>query len=299
MEDQTNKDIFDYVNLFQSNKESYERVTSTPDNTHITACNYISREVYEDQSFVSTCVKITRYLTHINDEFKTKNVKDKCEYLNYFINFNIKSVKTDVDDTFNLFNKIRSGFNEKLNSEIKICMESMKHIKKEELIDLKILMDLFGDFEKFKRIDEESELNCSIGEKCVKSYMDSLNKCKDNNKIKFCNILEMFYKYYNEQAPTLDYCKNVQRYLPPVKGYLNAVSYAVIAVYTIPILLSTVFLLYKFTPLQSWIRPQIVEKKKLLKNLQEENFKLQENYKINEADTRNNEFNLGYNAVLN
>ncbi|VUZ99735.1 PIR protein [Plasmodium vivax] len=195
-------------------------------------------------------------------------------------------------------------------------------------------MDLFGDFEKFKAINKEREINCSIGDKCVTSYMSSLDKCQDNNNIEFCKILYVFYKYYNEQArnikhcknvekylppvseyfnplqyegtadtyeeaPKIGYCNNVQKYLPPVKGYLNAVSYAVIAVFTIPILSSIVFLLYKFTPLQSWIRPQIVERKKLLKNLQEETFKLQENYKINESGTRNNGFNLAYNAVHN
>ncbi|VUZ99642.1 PIR protein [Plasmodium vivax] len=298
MDAQTNKDSFHYVNSFQSNREYYEKVTSTSDYTHLGTCNIISSKIFDNPSFVTECVKITRYLKHINHEYKNIDVNEKCEFLNYWINSNINVIKPDVIDTSNLFNKIISGFNEKLNSEIKICMESMKHIKKEELIDLKILMDLFGNFAKFMKINEEKDVDCSFGEKCVKSYMESLDKCKDNNNTKFCNILDMFYKYYNEEAPKIGYCNNVQKYLPPVKGYLNAVSYAVIAVFTIPILSSIVFLLYKFTPLQSWIRAR-TEKTKLLKNLYEDNFELQENYKPNESNTRNNRYNLAYNAVLN
>ncbi|KMZ77291.1 hypothetical protein PVIIG_06431, partial [Plasmodium vivax India VII] len=207
---ETNKDIFNYVSFFQKNKESYDQVTSNYDNTHRSACNYINSKVYDDYLFVSTCVKIARYLTHINYESQTKNVKDKCEYLNYFINSNINAIKPDVIDTSNLFNKIISEFNEHLNSEIKICLKNMKHINKNELKDLQILMDLFGNFEKFKEINKEKDVNCSFGEECVKLYMDSLDKCKDNNNTKFCNILEEFNKHYNEEAPTLDYCKNVQ-----------------------------------------------------------------------------------------
>ncbi|SCA60268.1 VIR protein [Plasmodium vivax] len=299
MADETYNDSFNYVNLFQKNREYYESVTYTRDNTILSACNIINSKIFDNPSFVTECVKITRYLKHINHEYKNIDVNEKCEFLNYWINSNINVIKPGVDDTSTLFNDMISEFKNQLKSEIEVCQKNMKHIKKEELKDLKILMDLFGDFEKFKAKNKESETDCSIGKKCVTSYMRSLDKCKDNNDIKFCKILEVFNKYYNEEAPTLDYCKNVQRYLPPVKGYLNAVSYAVIAVFTIPILLSTVFLLYKFTPLQSWIRPQIVEKKKLLKNLQEETFKLQENYKINESGTRNNGFNLAYNAVHN
>ncbi|SCA60058.1 VIR protein [Plasmodium vivax] len=299
MADETYNDSFNNVNLFENNRESYARVTSTPDYTHLGICNNITSKISGDFSFVTTCVKITQYLVHINHEYARQKVNDKCEFLNYLINYNINVIKPGVNDTSTFFNDMISVYKEQMSSKINICLNNMKYINNNVLKDLKILMDLFGNFNKFKKINKEKETDCSIGVKCVESYMSSLVKCKENNNIQFCNILEMFYKYYNEQAPTLDYCKNVQRYLPPVKGYLNAVSYAVIAVFTIPILLSTVFLLYKFTPLQSWIRPQIVEKKKLLKNLQEENFKLQENYKINEADTRNNGFNLPYNAVLN
>ncbi|CAI7719847.1 PIR protein [Plasmodium vivax] len=298
MADETDKDSFNYVNLFQKNREYYESVTSSSDRTFVSACNQITSKISADFSFVTTCVKITQYLVHINHEYANQDVNDKCEFLNYWINSNINVINPGVDDTSTFFNDMISVYKEQMSSKINICLKSMKHIKKKELEDLQILMDLFGIFNKFMAIKEESESNCSIGVKCVESYMSSLVKCKDNNNTKFCNILEVFNKYYNEEAPTLDYCKNVQRYLPPVKGYLNAVSYAVIAVFTIPILSSIVFLLYKFTPLQSWIRPQIVERKKLLKNLQE-TFKLQENYKPNESDTRNNGFNLSYNAVHN
>ncbi|CAI7724112.1 PIR protein [Plasmodium vivax] len=299
MADETYNDSFKYVISFPKNKEYYESVIPSRDGTILGTCNYIRSKISGDFSFVTTCVKITEYLVHINHEYASQKVNDKCEFLNYLINSNINVIKPGVNDTSTFFNDMISVYKEQMSSKINICLKNMKHIKKEELRDLKILMDMFGDFEKFMAIKEESDFNCSFGEKCVKSYMESLDKCKDNNNTKFCNILDMFYKYYSAEAPTLDYCKNVQRYLPPVKGYLNAVSYAVIAVFTIPILSSIVFLLYKFTPLQSWIRPQIVEKKKLLKNLQEETFKLQENYKINESGTRNNGFNLAYNAVHN
>ncbi|CAG9485322.1 unnamed protein product [Plasmodium vivax] len=299
MADETDKDSFNYVNLFQKNREYYESVTSTRDTTILSACNKISSKTFEDTSFVTPCTKIASYLNNIKPNYANQDINGKCEFLNYLINSKLNDIKSDVNDTSNIFDHIKSEFNEHLNSEIKICLKNMKHINKNELKDLQILMDLFGNFEKFKEINKEKDVNCSFGEECVKLYMDSLDKCKDNNKIKFCNILEVFNEYYNEQAPNLDNCKTVQRYLPPVKGYINAVSHGVTAVFTVSIISSTIYLIYKFTPLQSWIRPQIVEKKKLLKNLQEENFKLQENYKINESDTRNNGFNLPYNAVLN
>nr|CAB96690.1 vir1 [Plasmodium vivax] len=299
MADETYNDSFKYVISFPKNKEYYESVTPSSDRTIVSACNQIRSKISAHFSFVTTCVKITQYLVHINHEYANQDVNDKCEFLNYWINSNINVINPGVDDTSTFFNDMISVYKEQMSSKINICLNNMKYINNNVLKDLKILMDLFGNFNKFKEINKEKETDCSLGEECVKSYIGSLDKCKDNNNTKFCNILEVFNKYYNEEAPKIGYCNNVQRYLPPVKGYLNAVSYAVIAVFTIPILSSIVFLLYKFTPLQSWIRPQIVEKKKLLKNLQEETFKLQENYKINESGTRNNGFNLAYNAVHN
>ncbi|KNA02384.1 hypothetical protein PVNG_01538 [Plasmodium vivax North Korean] len=307
--------MFKYVSLFHSNRESYKSITSTPDHNHISICNNIKNQITGNFSFFFTCIKIIQYLKHINNQYVNKNPIDKCEFLNYWINSKINDIKPGDDNNSIIFDGIISEFRKKLTSEINICLKSMKYINKNELKDLKILMDLFGDFEKFKAINKEREINCSIGDKCVTSYMSSLDKCQDNNNIEFCKILYVFYKYYNEQARNIKHCKNVEKYLPPVSEYFNPLQYEGTAdtYEEIEDTYEEIEDTYEvtedsqevsaaspaFTPLQSWIRPQIVEKKKLLKNLQEENFKLQENYKINESDTRNNGFNLSYNAALN
>ncbi|SCA83617.1 VIR protein [Plasmodium vivax] len=235
-----------YVDKFHKCKDNFDSVTSSYDRDDTPKCNYI-RSLFSDNSeFVFTCQKIVKYLKHITSSTYERNLNENCAYLNYKLNNEIQNIRKDVEDTSQIYNDVIKGFKDYFDSEIKKCMKSMKHINRNELMELKKLVVLHENFNKFLNKEHiTGDEHCNYGTKCVNSYLSYIDDCYYDYDRTFCILLEKFKEDYNNEAEQVINCKEVLRVLPPIKKGSKATSIMVPMFFTALTLISVVFMLYK------------------------------------------------------
>ncbi|SBT86383.1 PIR protein [Plasmodium malariae] len=283
------------VTLFLQYKKEFEQTLSDTQNSKGSGGNpgrYCSPENFNfitdtDQTFISPCQDIGRYLIEIKQYYNSYDPK-RCKYLNYRINSDEKYTKkpTWLEQYIVLSSKINN-----------ICKDEIKTINSDILKNLKQLYSYYDAFHKYDGTNGISNGGyCNKIQECYNFYTEHYDKCQKNSNDAFCEELINFKKAYDNKMSTVNPCPRLPYILPPTNT-----DYIFVASITTAITLlgtMTLFLLYKFTPLKSWLH-SLSQRKKMIEVNEDQEETRGSLYNVHEDINRNYEgsfHNIGYHS---
>ncbi|KAI4839071.1 PIR protein [Plasmodium brasilianum] len=206
---------------------------------------------------ITPCQEIGRYLIEIKQKHNS-NSPQRCKYLKYKINSDNRYNKSGL---FQIYEK----FSSKIGN---VCKEEIKNIPKDSLEKLEKLYSYYDNFNKFDGKDKDPDGDiCNSVTACHGIYMNNYEECQKNSNDAFCEELTNFKKAYENKMKTLTPCDGLPKTLPP--PLLQTLSpeetdHVLIPSLTTALILLisfTLFFLYKFTPLKSWLHTHLRRKK--------------------------------------
>ncbi|KAI4840531.1 hypothetical protein MKS88_001260 [Plasmodium brasilianum] len=283
------------VTLFLQYKNEFERTLSDTHNSKGSGGNpgkYCQSRNFNiitetDKTFISPCQSIGRYLIEIKQSYNSYDPK-RCKYLNYRLNSD--ETYTQKPNWFEQYIVLSSKIDN-------ICKNEIKKINTEILKNLQTLYSYYKDFENYDGTNGISNGGyCSKIQECYSFYIEHYDKCQKNSNDAFCEELINFKKAYDNKMSTVNPCPGLPHILPPTNT-----DYIFVASITTAITLlgtMTLFLLYKFTPVKSWLH-SLSQRKKMIEvnEVQEETRESLHN--MHECINRNYEgsfHNIGYHS---
>ncbi|SBT85899.1 PIR protein [Plasmodium malariae] len=273
MTTQTTEENENTVTLYVKYKNEFETVIQDIHNesgTENPARKCMTIAPIDSDGLVSACQEIGRYLIEIKDKYKSDSFKP-CKYLNYRIN---------SDNNYNKKTEWFQKYNEFSSQLGNICVQKFEEIQSNILNKLKQLYSYYDDFEKFNGQESDSDGTiCKNITNLYSFYKNNFEECQRNNKGLFCEELNNFKKAYDDKMNTLSPCIDLPKTLPQIEQSSTKILpptkddlFVPILTTAIVLLMSfTIFFLYKFTPLKSWIYNRLLKKKIIdLNKFQEE-----------------------------
>ncbi|SCP03075.1 PIR protein [Plasmodium malariae] len=239
-------------------------------------------------NFTTPCQEVGRYLIEIKEKYKSDRFK-RCKYLKYRINSDNKYNKNP--EWFQKYNEFSSQLGN-------ICDEKFEEIQSNILNKLTELYSYYEDFNEYKGKDKDTSGNiCNKIKNLYRLYNDNYKECQGNNESLFCKELNNFKKAYDDKMDKLSPCNDLPQTLPQIEQTSTQilppteVDYVFVPILTTSIVLLmsfTIFFLYKFSPLKSWIYTRLQRKKFIeLNKFQEESSESLQN--LNEEVNRSYE----------
>ncbi|SBS96858.1 PIR Superfamily Protein, partial [Plasmodium malariae] len=242
------------VQLYLQYKKEFEQVILNVKDGSINPGRYCGDIKYSNlntagSNFVTPCQEIGRYLVEIKDKYYSDRFK-RCKYLKYRIN---------SDNKYNKDHRWFGAYKE-VSSHIKnICSQELKEIDHNVLTKLKNLYNLYEDFNNFNNQDDKITKNCESPRKCYEFYNTHYKDCDESKNDDFCEELKNFKEVYEDTMSNVTSCPDVPQQLPPKKKdyvILSSITTAVVFLASF-----TLFFLYKFTPIKSFLRNHLQKKK--------------------------------------
>ncbi|VUZ99648.1 PIR protein, partial [Plasmodium vivax] len=286
-----------------------------------------------DLSFISDCSKIATYVKNYYSKLSIEKESDRCKYLNYSIN---DIVKNDENQKYNKekFVQAYSGLAKRLNkceSDIKVIEVSvlekvkelsniyyefdkyLKVINKNETTDcqgLPNIVQLYLNDE--NRCKGAMDKFCNAVEKFKNYYHLKISEAKCKNAV-----------YTLESPLSLDHNKHLSfeegqkredraeeleegsrgqvmsDFTPNQEDFPEmgqSKSTITTASSIILVMSSASFILYKFTPLGTWLRPLVQRKNKKTISMYDEALRFNNNSSFQTNNSGNAEFNLQYHS---
>ncbi|SCN12445.1 PIR protein [Plasmodium malariae] len=210
-----------------------------------------------DGDFIDPCQQIGRYLIEIKQKHNS-NSPERCKYLNYKINAEDSYKKPDL---FEIYKK----FSSKIGN---VCKDEIKTIPQNSLGKLKELYSYYENFSKFDGKDKDSDGHiCNDINNLYSFYNNNYEECQKNSDDAFCEELSNFKEAYEHKMKMLTPCDRLPKTLTPIllqpsspeetdQVFIPSLTTALILLISF-----TLFFLYKFTPLKSWLHTHLRKKK--------------------------------------
>ncbi|SBT73446.1 PIR protein [Plasmodium ovale] len=259
--------------------------------------NYAPKIVKTCKQFLQMC-STYNFMLIMNAVNKEKS----CAVMNYWLNSDLREIINERNLESIFYTSMTEQSKKKVNTAN--CNFTLYKIEDNEFNKLKILYGLYENFYKInsniKSVDGEvCKQVCIYKNECAIIYNNNVEKCPTNNKSKFCHELENFKKKYMAEN-TCNICPEVpnlkpnpQKIQPEVKTdqetqnldtrvnhhtYECADSYSTTDQYSIIPVFSCIFvgifiilfLFYKFTKFGNCLRANLISKRMIWNNIDEE-----------------------------
>ncbi|CAI7721797.1 Plasmodium vivax Vir protein, putative [Plasmodium vivax] len=280
MADTEGKEYYKITKLLPRNGNEFNLDYINPNVEYGYNCIILKANGLEDkEEFKKNCIKVATYINDSEAKYPTLKGTERCKYLNFCINSVVRSTKSVKNSEYALIEAYKELFH-----QLNICENDIEHIQNSifEKID-----DLYKIHYKFNRfidaIIASKAYNCQDITDCVILYTKYGTVCNENSKDDFCNALESFQNNYIQKINYITKCEHAEIDLPSyqksqkitydveleepvgdqeVSDIESKNTNTLIAISIILVIFSLLFILYKFTPFGSWLRPHIQRKKK-------------------------------------
>ncbi|SBT85584.1 PIR protein [Plasmodium malariae] len=241
------------VQLYLKYKKEFDKVILNVTNGSINPGKYCGDIKYNNlntpgSNFITACQEIGRYLIEIKDKYYSDRFK-RCKYLKYRINSDNNYKDHRWFDAYKEVSSIKEN----------ICAQELKVIDSNVLAKLTELYNLYENFNNFNIEKDQITMNCESARKCYEFYNKHYKDCDESNNDDFCEELKNFKEVYEDTMSNVTSCPDVPQQLPPKKRdfvILSSLTTAVVLLASF-----TLFFLYKFTPIKSFLRNRLQKKK--------------------------------------
>ncbi|VUZ99633.1 PIR protein [Plasmodium vivax] len=241
------------VRSFTQYKEYIENFHNSQDDTltHICASPSTPFLQYSKDEDFNICPVAMRYLDYVKKLHHDHLIDKACKFFYYWL-YNIYfDEKKSSEDTFKLYSALLDIANPYYddiyeNHKIKINENILKKLKD--------LDDMHENLNSIKNKKAKDDNFCKCANDCANIYMTYQETCSESKEINFCHELEIIRGRYKNLVNTIENC-NAKKWLPSYIGF-NPVISVLIPLVGILLISFSLFILYKFTPMYTWIRPQ-------------------------------------------
>ncbi|KAI4833969.1 PIR protein [Plasmodium brasilianum] len=275
-------------------------------------------EIYKNDKIKSIADKLMRPLCYVAFNNEGDECNKKCHYLYYWLgNELFNKLK---EDSFPEVIKLLEDVSNALQGRDKCKCIFFKNIKKENFEKMKIVHDYCKDYENIEKTLELYKKTCDskFNDYLVKanSAYNEIYNCTENNSEPYCSELKKHVpSCFNEKLPRLK-CeiKEVSaqekglsqyntNYLDP-KYVINVSALSssqIFLFFVLPFvgIFFIGFLLYKFTPIWSWIQTRVLKRKSIRRNFDDmDKLELIEYaYEKRKSNVSRRQLNVGYYAT--
>ncbi|SCO69110.1 VIR protein [Plasmodium vivax] len=227
------------------------------------------------------------------------NNKD-CGFLNYWLNDKIRN--TNVNKFYNILKEKVI-----IRNHLDILNDKIYDIDNKELENIKILLNLYKNYENIYKIrtDPEENYNGSclqIYKECVKIYESAIINCP-NTGTNFCKALDEYRKIYENLDSLTDVtgkCKanellKLPRYDEVLKKAQKKNTLTITISFSLIGLVILSIYLRKFTPVGSWLS-NIVKKKEIKNTINRETHGLLKGNENNNINIDSGPYNVRYHS---
>ncbi|SBT73820.1 PIR protein [Plasmodium ovale] len=291
----TGSNYYPYLSSFVQYQQNFNQIIngSGGDASYETRCSQISSDQFQGNDiFSNRCYEIAKYLNYISKQNDGDTYK-RCAHLNYTLNSN-SGYYTMADYSKSDLIKAYSGISSKWNDT---CYGKIELIDDAELEKLKEIYNMHELFYKVKlNATPCSGDCCSNITQCVSIYNKYIDNCYADSMDYICQEISKLKHEYDDHMKTVTTCPDAVKILIPPKENNTGVTILIpcIIILIIPFFL---FILYKFTPFGTLVRPRIHQIKTFLNNIYEEDqYKTIDNSEFVEQTEEKGSYQIAYNS---
>ncbi|SCA60750.1 Plasmodium vivax Vir protein, putative [Plasmodium vivax] len=314
-------------------------------------CNHISRACFDDIIFYSSCSSIAAFIKHLQSQADTIEKTQKCNFLNYKINDELRKLKNGSYNNVDFYNKLINEYKNYVYDLKAICKKNIGYLNEEVFKKIGDLYKIYTLYNSFLLPSSSSvDAKCHDISDSVVIYKQYKDTCENDIDKDFCAALDKFKNDYmtiighittkcqnaeeslqsyvqlsedtvlllqedDEDEESAERGVSIDRGISGEKGETggrrdtilqdslaqedshemgNSKSTMTIALSSMLVLSSASFLMYKFTPFGSWLRPLIQRNMKQSDKMNEEVLRFYPNSSGNHMDIENSRYNIQY-----
>ncbi|CAG9485550.1 unnamed protein product [Plasmodium vivax] len=286
---------YDFADIFPTCKHDFDREIKNLDSEYMDHCISISGQLNNDKNteFIKSCQKLIHYLRYIKEEYRSGTYIQSCKYFSYALMNELQKTSHTCKGTKECYSTMISAQSSESDG-IDICEKHIEEINEKIFEKFQKIDALYDIFYKFMNTQEEEDNGkCALGKTCSEQYYTLINICDQNSNIGFCMALDKFRDSYNFHMKNESECDKVPRYLYSPFGTERRRTFS-ISLITMFAMSITMFTVYKFTPVYSWLHSILRKKSKIRNDLYEESRNLKNNDNIKKLNSRNSPLNIQY-----
>ncbi|SCA59890.1 Plasmodium vivax Vir protein, putative [Plasmodium vivax] len=349
MEDFELDEYYNSVKYFPKYEGEFNNITAGSANSYIQQCNYIISSCFDGKlDFFKSCSNIAAFIKHLQYKADSIEKSQKCNFLNYKINDEVKKLKNVSYNNVDFYNKLINGYKKYVHNLNIICKKNIGYLDEDIFRKIEDLYKIYTRFNRFVLPSSSSDVsNCQDITDPVDIYNKHKGTCENDINKDFCVALDNFKNDYQTIiGKIITKCKDAEEYLQSyvklsentvlllqedegsgergasgdrgISGEIgetggrrdtilqdslaqegshemgNSKSTMTIALSSMLVLSSASFLMYKFTPFGSWLRPLIQRNMKQSDKMNEEVLRFYPNSSGNHMDIENSRYNIQY-----
>ncbi|SBT54856.1 PIR Superfamily Protein [Plasmodium ovale wallikeri] len=292
-----------HTQIFSKAKSSYTkyedellRYRSDQSEILMFGCNGFQNEYLRnvEDNASKICDVTLNFLRHLKESNNFSYQKHGCNYLLYWLYVEVLKKGTSIENTLILYKALNDTFNEE-NDGLYLFDYYINQMSKDTFDKIEKINRIYEVFNTYiiKLTSPIKNNNCTTD--CIALFNSYAGECRKQYDEDFCNELKIFREQYNTFIEKVISCEGEQYLLPPVDNF-DTVGIIIIPFVLILVASFIVPLLYKFTPVGTWIRHKIGKKEKIWDNINEETQLLSNTYEIEEYKSKNRNYNISYNS---
>ncbi|KMZ83503.1 hypothetical protein PVBG_00585 [Plasmodium vivax Brazil I] len=199
-----NYDIFRYIHNYQAQK--IPAGSNTADVSNLTNdCNKINEHPASDhEGLKNICKKFILYFIYLSQNIPID--VNYFEYLNYWLNKELKKIRTSATDFIRVMDSI-VNYKFPVHSLYYKIKDKVYNIKEDVLNEMDTLYTLYDNYNKFLTETKDGSKCEEYGNKCLDVYETNINNCYQNKNRQFYKALLQFRDIYNKNKTNLQICK--------------------------------------------------------------------------------------------
>ncbi|SBS82033.1 PIR Superfamily Protein [Plasmodium ovale curtisi] len=318
-------DFLTCTNIFSKYITDYVNATITTEHADTSYCSSVSYILSSGSEFFETCQQIANFVKNSTDASNSDKIDEQCIYLNYKLNAEMYRIKNISENTSGFYYYFINEY-EKYLDFLNKCNKNIKHIDKETFGNLEKVYELYHKLNIFITNSKSAE-NCKDLDNTAQLYEDHMRSCRKSNKNNFCRALHNFqhrcFSYindvtsncpdvaktslftlgaqvYSEDSDTDDAKFDEEEDDDDMDGSISGSPHNLLIAFAIILVISfTLYILYRFSPFGSWLRPHIRKGKRNLNMLYEKALNLFNKNRHEELNSTSSLFNMQYYSSQN
>ncbi|SCA83432.1 hypothetical protein PVT01_000012500 [Plasmodium vivax] len=269
---------FNYVSSFPKYQAEFEGKDESQSQKIMDKCRGDHHtEVCCKNEYIEHCKTAVHYINVLEKNFES-NTEGGCKFIIFWAYSAVLKKNQPELDMSTFYQKLIE-----VNADIfkkETCINYIEDLDENKFQKLKILSDLYDNFENFKKGNSCSGGKCNCASQCVNIYMEEFKNCEKQNNTSFCEELEKFREKYNDFMQNETNCE-VQKILPSTrKADIKVILFPVVTL--------------MFTPMFSCLRTK--KRKVKNSNLCKENNPLRQTYESQKINSNNEAYHISYNS---
>ncbi|GAW84558.1 variable surface protein [Plasmodium gonderi] len=257
--------------------------------TYQNNCNHYGIKLAIDNpKFLTYCMHLSFYLDHIKKE-SSDNKEASCKYFNYILKYFVRDINPSCKVERECYNRMINAKYANIEGMSDICLQYVINFNDDTFQKFDNLYNLYNTL-----INNGD--TCLSNSTCFNKYTEVSSSCQDGKKGNFCKVLQSFKELYindgeNEQKEDSEIMyTSTGTYIRMIFLSLSFSTFVISLI---------VFILYKYTPSSSYLKPMIMKLKRIFNKKNDEYLTLLDPFEYTYKNSIDQDYRIEYSSVYN